>query len=68
MSAASLNVSAARVLRSFIRVYIARCERRAFAAEARRQSLAAARAAANPTSDEAAVMRELEATTGDGWR
>jgi hypothetical protein len=52
---------AAQVLRNFMRVYVARRERRAFAAEARRQSLAAAAAAADPKSDEAAVMRELEA-------
>jgi hypothetical protein len=63
---------AAQVLRSFMRVYVARRERRAFAAEARRQSLAAAAVAADPTSDEAAVMREidadLEAAAGDEWR
>jgi hypothetical protein len=63
---------AAQVLRSFMRLYVARRERRAFAAEARRQSLAAAAAAADPASDEAAVMREIEAdldaAAGDEWR
>ncbi len=64
---------AAQVLRDFMRVYVARRERRAFAAAARRQSLAAAAVADDPRSDEAAVMRELEADldalqTGDEWR
>jgi hypothetical protein len=52
--------SAAQVLRQFMRIYVARRERRAFVAEARRQSRAAAAAALEPQSDEAAVMRELE--------
>ena len=64
---------AARVLRNFMRIYVARRERRAFAAAARHQSLAAAAVAADPRSDEAAVMRELEADldalqSGDEWR
>jgi len=64
---------AAQVLRDFMRAYVARREQRAFAAEAHRQSLAAAAAAADPRSDEAAVMRELEADLqatepGDEWR
>jgi len=64
---------AAQVLRSFMRVYVARRERRAFTVEARRQSLAVADAAADPASDEAAVMREIEADldatgSGDEWR
>ncbi len=63
---------AAQVLRDFMRVYVARRERRAFAAEAQRQSAAVARAAGDPQSDEAAVMRELEADldalqSGDEW-
>ena len=52
---------AAQVLRDFMRIYVARRDRRAFSAEAHRQSVAAAAAAAVPESDEAAVMRELEA-------
>jgi hypothetical protein len=64
---------AAQVLRDFMRVYVARRERRAFAAAARHQSLAAAAVADDPRSDEAAVMRELEADldalqSGDEWR
>jgi hypothetical protein len=56
-----------------MRVYVARRERRAFAAEAHRQSVAAAVTAAEPESDEAAVMRELEADLdaippGEEWR
>ena len=63
---------AAQVLRNFMRVYVARRERRAFAAAARRQSLAAAAVAADMHSDEAAVMRELEADldalqSGEEW-
>ena len=52
--------SAAQVLRSFMRIYVARRARRAFAIEARRQSMAVAAAALDPGSDEAAVMIELE--------
>jgi hypothetical protein len=64
---------AGQVLRDFMRVYVARRERRAFTAAARRQSLAAAAVADDPQSDEAAVMRELEADldalqSGDEWR
>jgi hypothetical protein len=64
---------AAQVLRNFMRVYVARRERRAFAAEAHRQSVAAAVTAGDPDSDEAAVMRELEAELdaiqpGEEWR
>ena len=64
---------AAQVLRDFMRVYVARRDRRAFAAAARRQSQAAAAVADDPQSDEAAVMRELEADldalqSGDEWR
>jgi hypothetical protein len=63
---------AAQVLRDFMRVYVARRDRRAFAAAARRQSQAAAAVADDPRSDEAAVMRELEADldalqSGDEW-
>jgi hypothetical protein len=60
-AAAAEERPAAQVLRDFMRVYVARRERRAFAAAARRQSLAAAAVAADPHSDEAAVMREMEA-------
>jgi hypothetical protein len=52
---------AAQVVRDFMRAYVKQRERRAFEADARRQSLEAARLAANPTSDEFAGMREIEA-------
>ena len=41
--------------------------RRAFEAEARRHCLEANAAAQDPNSDEAAVMRELEANLADEW-
>jgi hypothetical protein len=44
-----------------VRTWASKQSRRAFEAEARRQSLALAAAARDPNSDEAAVMRELEA-------
>lgn len=56
---------AAQVVRDFMRAYVKQRERRAFEAEARRQSLEAAKAAADPTSDEYAVMREVEAELAD---
>ena len=52
---------AAQVLRDFMRAYVARRERRAFEAEARRQSHSIAERARDPSSDEAAMMRELAA-------
>ena len=63
---------AAQVLREFMRVYVTRREQRAFESEARRQSLIIAAAAADPYSDEAAVMQDLEAALdaqdGVEWR
>lgn len=56
---------AAQVLRDFMRVYVARRGRRDFIAEARRQSEAIAVRAADQATDEAAVMRELEANLAD---
>jgi hypothetical protein len=56
---------AAQVLRDFMRSYVRHRERRAFEAEARRQSQEAARAARDPNSDEYAVMREIEAYMDD---
>ena len=52
---------AAQVLRDFMRAYVKQRERRAFEAEARRQSLVIAERARDPNSDEYAVMREIEA-------
>jgi hypothetical protein len=52
---------AAQVLREFMRLYVARRQRKVFEAEARRQSREAAERARNPKSDEAASLRGLEA-------
>jgi hypothetical protein len=52
---------AAQVVRDFMRAYVKQRERRAFEAAARRQSLEAARCAADPRSDEFASLREAEA-------
>jgi len=52
---------AAQVLRDFMRAYVRRRARLAFEAEARHQSLSIAERARDPNSDEAAVMREIEA-------
>ena len=56
---------AAQVLRDFMRAYVKQRERRAFEQQARRQSLQAAKAARDPLSDEAQVLREIEADLGD---
>ena len=56
---------AAQVVRDFMRSYVKQGERRAFEAEARRQSLLIAQAARDPESDEAQVMREIEAELAD---
>jgi hypothetical protein len=49
------------LLRELVQERVDRKRRQAFEAEARRQSLECAAAARDPNSDEAAVMRELEA-------
>jgi predicted transcriptional regulator len=49
------------LLRELVSDRVERQRRRAFEAEARRQSLELAAAAQDPNSDEAAVMRELDA-------
>jgi len=59
---------AAQVLREFMRSYVERRKRRDLAAEARRQSEVIAARAADPSSDEAAVMRELEASLAEFTR
>lgn len=56
---------AAQVVRDLMRAYVKRHERRVFEAEARRQSLLLAEAAADPNSDEAQVMREITAELND---
>lgn len=50
---------AAQVLRDFMRAYVDRQQRRAFEAEARRQSLVVAARAGDPDSDEARALKEL---------
>ncbi len=72
-AAAADERSAAQLLRNFMRLYVEHRDRRKYSAEARRQSLAVAEAAADPATDEAAVMREIEAEltgvgSGDEWR
>jgi hypothetical protein len=56
---------AAQVVRDFMRAYVKQRERRAFETEAARQSLLIAQAARDPKSDEAEVMREIEAELAD---
>jgi len=56
---------AAQILRDFMRAYVKQRARRAFEAEARRQSLLIAAAARDPASDDAAVMREINAELED---
>ncbi len=59
------------LLRELVRERVERKRRRAFEAEARRQSRDAAAAAGRPGSDEAAVMRELDADLAefaDEWK
>src|SRR5579884_1517450 len=62
--------SIGELLRELVRQRVAEQRRREFEAEARRQSLEAAAAARNPESDEAQIMRELDANLAegiDGW-
>jgi predicted DNA-binding protein len=59
------------LLRELIRDKVRDAERRAFEAEARRQCLVIVEAARDPNSDEAQVMREIEAELeelGDEWK
>lgn len=56
------------VLRELVREHIKQKRRREFEAEARRQCLEAAAAARDPNSDEAQVMREMEAHFADVMR
>ncbi len=56
------------LLRELIRERVKQKERRAFEAEARRQSMIIAKAAEDPNSDEAAVMRELDALFDESVR
>ncbi|HXT07957.1 MAG TPA: hypothetical protein VN715_13585 [Roseiarcus sp.] len=56
---------AAQVVRDFMRAYVKQRQRRAFEAEAERQSRLIAKAARDPNSDEAQAMREIEAELAD---
>jgi hypothetical protein len=56
------------LLRELVREHIKQKKRRAFEAEARRQSLECAAAAQDPNGDEAQVMREMEAHFADVMR
>ncbi|WP_226019365.1 antitoxin MazE-like protein [Novosphingobium sp. FKTRR1] len=59
---------AAQVVRDFMRAYVKQRERRAFEAEARRQSLILAEAARDPNSGEAEALRWVEAAADvEGW-
>jgi hypothetical protein len=56
------------LLRELVREHVKRRKRLAFEVEARRQSLECAAAAQDPNSDEAAVLREMEAHFADVMR
>lgn len=56
---------AAQVIRDFMRSYVETRERRAFEAQAQRDCLAINEAVRDPNSDEAQVMREIEAEMND---
>ena len=56
------------LLRELVRDHIKQKKRREFEAEARRQSLECAAVAQDPNSDEAQVMREMEAHFADVLR
>lgn len=59
------------LLRELVRERVERRRRRAFESEARRQSLEAVAAARDPASDEAAMLRWLDASLAefaDEWR
>ena len=60
-SAEDERMQTADLIRQLVRDHLAAKERRAFEAEARRQSLAIAQRARDPDSDEALVLREIEA-------
>ena len=55
------------LVESFMRAYVKRSERRAFEAEARRQSREAAALSLNSESDEFVVMAEIEAEFAEVW-
>ena len=60
---------AAEVLRDLMRAYVERRRERTFAAEAKRQSRVLAERAVDPDSDEAEVMRWIDAVADTGgWK
>ncbi len=64
---------AAQVLRDFMRAYVKQRQRRAYEAEARRQSLAGAAAARDPSTDDFVSLQEFVAQLdedhfGDEWK
>jgi hypothetical protein len=65
-SAKEEHLHPAELLRALVRDHLAERERRAFEAEARRQSQAIARRARDAIGDEAQVMGELEAELDRG--
>ncbi len=72
-SAEAERIPPGELLRELVRAHLADRERRAFEADARRQSLAIAAQAAEPDGDEAQVMREIESLLdaddiGSAWK
>ena len=65
-SAQEEHLHPAELLRALVRDHLAERERRAFEAEARRQSQAIARRAQEAGGDEAQIMREIEADLDRG--
>ena len=63
--AANEHIQPAELLRKLLRDHISQQERLAFEREARKQSLSIAKRALDPKSDEAQIMRELEAHLED---
>lgn len=59
-AAESEDRPAAQLLRDFMRAYVEGQKRKVFEGEARRQSLAVAKRARNPESDEATSLKELD--------
>jgi uncharacterized membrane protein len=70
-TAAAEDKPAGELLRQLLRDYVVRTRRQEFTRQAQRQSLEAAAHAAVPSSDEAAVQRELDADLDqfdDQWK
>ncbi len=72
-SAEAERVHPGELLRGLLRAHLADRERRAFEAQARRQSLTIAAQAAHPDSDVVQVMREIEILldaddVGSAWK